>query len=72
MRKIFNYLGLTLYIVLPIYFLCILIGSIITGYKINEIVDTNWWMFFFLFEIWLLNICQPRLDEILKKIKEKK
>ena len=72
MRKFFNYLGLVIYILLPIYFLCVLVGSIITGHNLNDMIDTTWWMFFFLFEIWVLNIGKPRLDEALTKIKEKK
>jgi hypothetical protein len=46
-----------------------LIVDVFSDYKITELVDYNWWIFFFVFEIWLTDVGMKRLEEVYKKIK---
>lgn len=71
MKKVFNWICLVLYCILPIYFLVILLVSAFGGYKIEELIDTNWWMFFFVFEIWFTSVSRIRLDEAFDNLKNK-
>jgi hypothetical protein len=33
------------------------------GYQISEMIDYNWWLFFFAFEIWFNIVGSKRIDE---------
>ena len=69
MKKVFNWIWLVLYSLLPIYFMVILLVDVFSDYKITELVDYNWWLFFFAFEIWFVNVGMGRIDEAFEKIK---
>ncbi len=69
MKKVFNWIWLVLYSLLPIYFMVILLVDVFSDYKITELVDYNWWLFFFAFEIWFVNVGMKRIDESWEKIK---
>jgi hypothetical protein len=69
MKKVFNWVWLVLYSLLPIYFTVILLVDLFSDYKITELLDYNWWLFFFAFEIWFVNVGMKRIDESLEKIK---
>ena len=69
MKKVFNWVWLVLYTLLPIYFITMLLVDVFSDYKITELVDYNWWIFFFVFEIWLTDVGMKRLEEVYKKIK---
>ena len=69
MKKVFNWVWLVLYSLLPIYFMVILLVDVFSDYKITELVDYNWWLFFFAFEIWFVNVGMRRIDEAFEKIK---
>jgi hypothetical protein len=69
MKKVFNWIWLVLYSLLPIYFMVILLVDVFSDYKITELVDYNWWLFFFAFEIWFVNVGMRRIDEAFEKIK---
>jgi len=69
MKKVFNWVWLVLYSLLPIYFMVILLVDVFSDYKITELLDYNWWLFFFAFEIWFVNVGMKRLDEAFEKIK---
>jgi hypothetical protein len=47
----------------------ILLVDVFSDYKITELVDYNWWLFFFAFEIWFVNVGMKRIDESWEKIK---
>ena len=47
----------------------ILLVDVFSDYKITELLDYNWWLFFFAFEIWFVNVGMKRLDEAFEKIK---
>ena len=40
MKKVFNWIWLVLYCILPIYFLVVLLVSAFGSYKIDELIDT--------------------------------
>ena len=69
MKKVFNWIWLVLYSLLPIYFMVILLVDVFSDYKITELLDYNWWLFFFAFEIWFVNVGMKRIDESWEKIK---
>ncbi len=69
MKKVFNWVWLVLYSLLPIYFIVMLLVSVFGNYKITELVDYNWWLFFFAFEIWFSTVGSKRIDESYEKIK---
>ena len=69
MKKVFNWIWLVLYCILPIYFLVVLLVSAFGSYKIDELIDSNWWVFFFVFEIWFTSVGSERINEQFKKIK---
>ena len=63
MKKFFNWFWLVFYCLLPIYFIVILLVSAFGGYQISEMIDYNWWLFFFAFEIWFNIVGSKRIDE---------
>jgi hypothetical protein len=63
MKKFFNWFWLVFYCLLPIYFIVILLVSAFGGYQISEMIDYNWWLFFFAFEIWFTSVGSKRIDE---------
>jgi hypothetical protein len=63
MKKFFNWFWLVFYCLLPIYFIVILLVSAFGGYQISEMIDYNWWLFFFAFEIWFNTVGSKRIDE---------
>ena len=69
MKKVFNWVWLVLYSLLPIYFIVMLLVSVFGNYKITELVDYNWWLFFFAFELWFSTVGSKRIDESYEKIK---
>ena len=71
MEKFFNWVWVVFYTVLPIYFVIILMCSVFMNIKINDLISYDWWLFFFVFELWGMNIAKTRLDEAFEKIKNK-
>jgi|LakMenEpi03Aug12_release.lakeMendotaPanAssembly.Ray.scaffolds.fasta_scaffold1839185_1 hypothetical protein len=69
MKKVFNWVWLVLYSLLPIYFITMLLVSAFGSYKITELVDYNWWLFFFVFEIWFNTVGSKRIEDGWEKIK---
>ena len=69
MKKVFNWIWLVLYCLIPIYFTVILLVSAFGRYNLNEMFDYQWWLFFFLFEIWFTSVGSVRITEALDKIK---
>ena len=69
MKKVFNWFWLVLYTLLPIYFITMLLVDVFSDYKITELVDNNWWIFFFVFEIWVVDVGMKRIKDVYKKIK---
>lgn len=69
MRKFFNWFWLVFYSLLPIYFIVMLLVSAFGYYKITELVDYQWWVFFFVFEIWFNTVGSKRIEECWEKIK---
>ncbi len=69
MKKFFNWFWLVFYSLLPIYFIIMLLVSAFGYYKITELVDYNWWLFFFAFEIWFNTIGSKRIEDGWEKIK---
>ena len=69
MKKVFNWVWLVLYSLLPIYFITMLLVSVFGSYKITELVDYNWWLFFFVFEIWFNTVGSKRIEDGWEKIK---
>lgn len=69
MKKVFNWIWLVLYCLLPVYFIVILLVSAFGGYQLSEMVDYQWWLFFFAFEIWFTSVGCKRIDETFEKIK---
>ena len=69
MKKVFGWIWLVLYSLLPIYFTVILLVDVFSDYKITELLDYNWWLFFFAFEIWFANVGMKRIEEGYNKIK---
>ena len=63
MKKVFNWFWLVLYTLLPIYFIVLLLVSAFGYYKLSEMVDYQWWLFFFAFEIWFNTVGSKRIDE---------
>ena len=63
MKKFFNWFWLVFYCLLQIYFIVILLVSAFGGYQISEMIDYNWWLFFFAFEIWFNTVGSKRIDE---------
>jgi hypothetical protein len=69
MKKVFNWFWLVFYTLLPIYFIVMLLVSAFGYYKITELIDYQWWLFFFAFEIWFNTIGSKRIDDGWEKIK---
>ena len=69
MKKVFNWIWLVFYCILPVYFTAILLVSAFGYYKVSEMVNYQWWVFFFLFEIWFTSVGSKRIDESYEKIK---
>ena len=69
MKKVFNWFWLVLYSLLPIYFMVVLLVDVFSDYKITELLDYNWWLFFFAFEIWFNSVGSKRIEECWIKIK---
>ena len=69
MKKVFNWIWLVLYCLIPIYFTVILLVSAFGYYKLSEMFDYQWWVFFFLFEIWFTSVGSGRITEAFEKIK---
>ena len=69
MKKFFNWIWLVFYSLLPVYFIVILLVSAFGYYKVSEMVDYQWWVFFFLFEIWFTSVGSGRITEAYDKIK---
>ena len=69
MKKVFNWIWLVFYSLLPVYFIVILLVSAFGYYKVSEMVDYQWWVFFFLFEIWFTSVGSGRITEAYDKIK---
>ena len=69
MKKVFNWIWLILYCLIPIYFIVILLVSAFGSYQLSEMVDYQGWLFFFLFEIWFTSVGSKRIDEAFEKIK---
>ena len=69
MKKVFNWIWLVFYSLLPVYFIVILLISAFGYYQLSEIVDYQWWLFFFAFEIWFTSVGAKRIDETYEKIK---
>ena len=71
MKKFFNWFWIVVYIVIPIYFIFTLVYSMYSGIKITELLDYDWWLFFFVFEMWGMSIAKVRLDEAFNNLKNK-
>lgn len=71
MKKFFNWFWIVVYIVIPIYFIFTLVYSMYSGIKITELLDYDWWLFFFVFEMWGMKVGKVRLDEALNNLKNK-
>ena len=69
MKKFFNWFWLVLYSLLPIYFIVMLLVSAFGYSKITDMVNYQWWIFFFVFEIWFASVCSKRIEECWAKIK---
>ena len=69
MKKVFNWIWLVLYSLIPIYFVVILLVSAFGHYNLNEMFNYQWWLFFFLFEIWFTSVGSGRITEAFEKIK---
>ena len=69
MKKFFNWFWLVFYSILPIYFIVLLLVSAFGYYKLTELVDYQWWLFFFAFEIWFNTIGSKRIEDGWEKIK---
>ena len=70
MKKFFNWFWVVVYALIPLYFLIILLCSVFAGVKITELIDYDWWLFFFVFEMWGMSIAKVRMDEAFEKIKK--
>lgn len=71
MKKFFNWFWIVVYIVIPIYFIFTLVYSMYSGIKITELLDYDWWLFFFVFEMWGMKVGKVRLDEAFDNLKNK-
>jgi hypothetical protein len=69
MKKVFNWFWLVFYSILPIYFIVLLLVSAFGYYKLTELVEYQWWLFFFAFEIWFNSVGSKRIEECWIKIK---
>jgi hypothetical protein len=69
MKKFFNLFWLVFYSLLPIYFIVLLLVSAFGYYKLTELVDYQWWLFFFAFEIWFNTVGSKRIEDGWEKIK---
>jgi len=69
MKKFFNWFWLVFYSILPIYFIVLLLVSAFGYYKLTELVDYQWWLFFFAFEIWFNTVGSKRIEDGWEKIK---
>jgi hypothetical protein len=69
MKKVFNWFWLVFYTLLPIYFIVLLLVSAFGYYKLTELVDYQWWLFFFAFEIWFNTVGSKRIEDGWEKIK---
>ena len=69
MKKVFNWFWLVFYSILPIYFIVLLLVSAFGYYKLTELVEYQWWLFFFAFEIWFNTVGSKRIEECWIKIK---
>lgn len=71
MKKFFNWFWVVVYVLIPLYFLIILLYSVFASVKITELIDYDWWLFFFVFEMWGMNVGKVRLDEAFDNLKNK-
>jgi len=71
MKKFFNWFWVVVYALIPLYFLIILLYSVFAGVKITELIDYDWWLFFFVFEMWGMHVGKVRLDEAFDNLKNK-
>ena len=71
MKKFFNWFWVVVYALIPLYFLIILLYSVFSGVKITELIDYDWWLFFWVFEMWGMSIAKVRMDEAFDKLKNK-
>ena len=69
MKRFFNWFWLVFYSLLPIYFIVMLLVSAFGYFNITELVQYQWWLFFFVFEIWFANVGSERIEDGWKKIK---
>jgi hypothetical protein len=69
MKKFFNWFWLVFYTLLPIYFIVLLFVSAFGYNKLTELVDYQWWLFFFAFEIWFNTVGSKRIEDGWEKIK---
>ena len=69
MKKFFNWFWLVFYSLLPIYFIVMLLVSAFGYFNITELVQYQWWLFFFVFEIWFANVGSKRIEDCWEKIK---
>ena len=71
MKKFFNWFWVVVYVLIPLYFLIILLYSVFAGVKITELINYDWWLFFFVFEMWGMKVGRVRLDEAFDNLKNK-
>ena len=71
MKKFFNWFWVVVYVLIPLYFLIILLYSVFASTKITELIDYDWWLFFFVFEMWGMYVAKVRMDEAFDKLKNK-
>lgn len=71
MKKFFNWFWVVVYTLIPLYFLIILLYSVFASSKITELIDYDWWLFFFVFEMWGMYVGKVRLDEAFDNLKNK-
>ena len=71
MKKFFNWFWVVVYALIPLYFLIILLYSVFASTKITELIDYDWWLFFFVFEMWGMYVAKVRMDEAFDKLKNK-
>ena len=71
MKKFFNWFWVVVYTLIPLYFLIILLYSVFASTKITELIDYDWWLFFFVFEMWGMYVAKVRMDEAFDKLKNK-
>jgi hypothetical protein len=70
MKKFYGYFSVVVYTILPIYFIGMLLVSLFSGYKVSQLISYEWWVFFFLLEIWTSTVVKSRLKEGFNIIKK--